>query len=294
MCIAIFKPANTTISKETLEQCFRANSDGAGFMVANEDKTLTMMKGFFTFNEFYEAYLPHENKPAAIHFRIRTHGKLDADNCHPFLINKGFGFIHNGVISGFGAGDKSDTNEFNEQVMQKLVGKYGNNILSNETIKALIEARIGYSKFVLLDRHGNHQIYNEMKGIWDNGVWYSNTSYKPFRSVSYPNGYDYTTGKTKTTMPAKTVKPMTLSEGTLVELIAAVWDPETKELFKAKELFEVVAVNSDYTADLMHVDKDVFLYNVSYVKFDIFETTTQKDIFEDYNYETTLPGNWGI
>jgi len=269
MCIAIYKPADVIINKETLAQCFKANPDGAGFMFT-ENKELHMQKGFFTFDEFWNAYEPHKEKQAAIHFRIKTHGKIDTNNCHPFMINKGLGFIHNGVITGFGEGDKSDTNHFNDEIIKPLVHKYGNAILTNPSIKFLIESKIGYSKFVILDRHGNYSLFNESKGLWDGEVWFSNTSYKPTpiqpalpfkQPMSYYN--------------APKPKSKSVEVGDVVELMTGIYDPATKHYFKPKEIFEVIAINKDYTADLMHEYDDAFLYNVSYAKFDFYESQTE-------------------
>ena len=43
MCIAIMKSENKKISKSTLQRCYDANPDGAGFMFAN-NKELTVKK----------------------------------------------------------------------------------------------------------------------------------------------------------------------------------------------------------------------------------------------------------
>ena len=59
-------------------------------------------KGYFTFKEFYKEYKPHGDKQVLIHFRIKTHGPIDKNNCHPFLVNNSLGFIHNGIITGYG------------------------------------------------------------------------------------------------------------------------------------------------------------------------------------------------
>ena len=190
MCIAIMKSENKKISKTTLQRCYDSNPDGAGFMFA-ANKELTVKKGYFTFKEFYKEYKPHENKQVLLHFRIKTHGPIDKNNCHPFLVNSGLGFIHNGIISGYGNNKKSDTIEFNEAILQKIVAKHGNNSLFDDPMVELIENVIGYSKLVFLDRHGNYKIMNEDKGSWDNGIWYSNSSYKKPEPVQYmiPNYY---------------------------------------------------------------------------------------------------------
>ena len=177
MCIAIYKPQDKKISKKVLQRCYDANPDGAGFMFA-EDKELHLHKGYFKFDEFYKEYKEHESKQALIHFRIKTHGKLDKENCHPFLVNNGLGFIHNGIISGYGDDKLSDTIQFNNAILKKIVAKHGNMGLFDDPMVELIENVIGYSKLVFLDRHGNFNIMNEEKGHWYNGVWYSNDSHK--------------------------------------------------------------------------------------------------------------------
>ena len=187
MCIAIMKSENKKISKTTLQRCYDSNPDGAGFMFA-ANKELTVKKGYFTFKEFYKEYKPHENKQVLLHFRIKTHGPIDKNNCHPFLVNSGLGFIHNGIISGYGDNKQSDTIDFNKSILQKIVAKHGNMGLFDDPMVELIENVIGYSKLVFLDRHGNYRIMNEDKGHWNNGVWYSNNSYKKPEPVTY-TGY---------------------------------------------------------------------------------------------------------
>lgn len=269
MCIAIYKPKNKVISEETLAQCFKVNDDGAGFLVT-KDKKAVMKKGYFTFDEFYGAWKKYENEQALIHFRIKTHGDLTEDNCHPFMINSGLGFIHNGVIAGFGEGKLSDTNHFNKEILQPLVAKYGNQILFEPGIKSLIESKIGYSKLAFLDRHGNYNLFNEDKGVWDNGVWYSNNSYKPPPPVYKSNNVSL--------LPTITAKPKhrTVELGDLVVLIAGVYDSATKFYHHVNSIHEVVAINKDYTVDLMSEDpvddtKYNFAYNVSFSKFDFLE-----------------------
>jgi len=184
MCIAIYKPANLEISREVLQQCFNSNPDGAGFVYV-KDKQLVMEKGFFTFDSFYEAYSQVMQYQALIHFRIKTHGKVDEVNCHPFMVNDKFAFIHNGTISGHGNTEFSDTYMFNEEVLKPMVSAYGIKALFKPFIKTLLEDYIGWSKLAFLDSRGNFIIMNESKGEWNEGVWYSNSSYKPKQTYNY-------------------------------------------------------------------------------------------------------------
>jgi len=283
MCIAIYKPEGKVLSLATLKECYTSNPDGAGFMYA-ENKKLHIEKGFFSFQTFYDAFKKHESKQAVIHFRIKTHGKIDTANCHPFAVNNSVGFVHNGVISGYGDADFSDTVRFNEAILRPLVSKWGNLALFQDPIIELIEGRIGYSKLVFLDRHGNHKIMNEHKGQWDDGVWYSNDSYKPYvapvstwenKSSWYDTKYDWKKNVT-TIKPKALPKPKTIEVGALVELLEDIADPATQKVYETGELLEVVAVNNDFTCDLMHEDyndQTSFIYNVPYHSLSFVDDT---------------------
>ena len=271
MCIAIYKPEGKVLPIETLKECYTSNPDGAGFMYA-ENKKLHIEKGFFSFQSFYDAFKKHENKQAVIHFRIKTHGKIDTTNCHPFAVNNTIAFVHNGVINGFGDTNHSDTIGFNNGVLQPLVNKWGNLALFQDPMKDLIESRIGYSKLIFLDRHGNHNIFNEHKGVWDDGVWYSNNSYKPYVApVTTWKDTDYSYGNWRkpvaTYKATVTPKNVGLKVGDMVELLEDVADTTTLKTYETGEICEVVAVNQDFSCDLMIDGFDGnagFLYNVPY------------------------------
>lgn len=179
MCIAILSQQGITIPKEHLEQSFRINDDGAGFMYAEND-TLFIEKGFIDFDSFYAAYKPHEEKPIAVHFRITTHGDTDVANTHPFRVGANLAFIHNGIINAVDRPDKtkSDTYWFNQKILVPVY-KRDSRFIFKEHFKELVKEYIGHSKLVFLNNKGHHTIVNEDKGVWDEGVWYSNTSYKP-------------------------------------------------------------------------------------------------------------------
>jgi hypothetical protein len=273
MCIAIYKPEGKVLSQETLKECYDNNPDGAGFMYA-QNKKLHIEKGFFSYDSFYQAYKQHETKQAVIHFRIKTHGKIDTTNCHPFAVNNSIGFVHNGIINGFGDANHSDTIGFNNNILQPLVHKWGNLALFQDPIIDLIEGRIGYSKLVFLDRHGNHKIMNEGKGQWDDGVWYSNNSYKPYVApvTNWKDNYSYGAWRKpvatyKASVPAVVKRKYGVMVGDMVELLEEVKDTATNKIYETGELFEIVAINKDFTADLMYENEkgDVeFIYNIPY------------------------------
>lgn len=194
MCIAIAKPAGLAITKKILEQCFNCNPDGAGFCVEIDGK-LVINKGYFTFEDFYEAFLPYENLKALIHFRIRTHGQTDGENCHPFFITDDIAFIHNGIISDVPYHkDKSDTRMFKEHYLQPIVDNYGKEALTSPIISRLIEKFIGGSKFVFMVKGQEEFIlYNKNMGnLSKEGIWFSNMSWQvPIYTPPLPIPYQH-------------------------------------------------------------------------------------------------------
>lgn len=192
MCICIAKPADKELSKETLQTCWDNNSDGAGFMY-NVNGSLKIKKGFFRFDDFWKSYSNScQDKKAVVHFRIKTHGNIDVENCHPFKVNPGLAFVHNGVIHSVDTTkdkEKSDTWHFNSQLLQPLINKY-TDILETDAAQMLIGEFIGYSKLVFLDSKDNITIINADKGVEDDGIWYSNTSYKQSKKRKHHQVYN--------------------------------------------------------------------------------------------------------
>ena len=181
MCIAIVKPKGVSISKEILETCHKNNKDGIGFSYIDKDKMY--IKKFMKFDEFYKEFEKVQNASnMIIHFRIATHGKVEVNNCHPFWLNHRMALIHNGVISGYGDKDnKTDTQDF----IDKVIGNISWKEWKNPCFRELVGKAIGYSKLAILDITGNYYIINEKFGEWSDGIWYSNTSYKPKQTTSY-------------------------------------------------------------------------------------------------------------
>lgn len=188
MCIAILSKKDILVPHKHLEASWERNDDGAGFMYAEGGK-LTIRKGFMTFDKFMEAYEPHEAKDCVLHFRIATHGKMDEDNTHPFEVGEELGFVHNGIINNVDTDsnkDLSDTNHFNTQYLQELY-QQDKNFIFKPIYNKLIASFIGASKLIFLNNEGQSTLVNGSYGIWDNGIWYSNTSYQPRQVNPHPH-----------------------------------------------------------------------------------------------------------
>ena len=180
MCIAILKPQGKQIKKSTLKECFISNPDGSGFMF-NQDNSLHIFKGYMTFEEFWASYNTQDtaSKNTLIHFRIKTHVIISKENCHPFIISEEIGFIHNGIIDIDTKPLESDTMAFNREVLKKMPNI--KTLIHNQSFQELLSFRIDGSKLVFLDNTGNYAIINEDLGLWDNDIWFSNDSYKPYK-----------------------------------------------------------------------------------------------------------------
>ena len=195
MCIAIFLPSYKKLDFATLKRCDAANPDGFGFAFF-DDKMLRIQKYVEPqlndmdkhINDFISLRERFIDKPFLVHFRIATHGKITTRCCHPFKINDDMVFCHNGILRydyGVNAtSNDSDTMMFNKNILQKLDKETLNNVIKrkDKAMKQLLEGYIGGgNKMILLNREGHFCILNEDLGIWDGGIWFSNTSYKKHR-----------------------------------------------------------------------------------------------------------------
>ncbi len=180
MCILILKPKNKPFpSEETFMECFFNNPDGIG-IGWNDGIRTHIKKGFMTFSHFME-YIDQRSielidKDVMIHFRYATHGNIDNKSCHPFVIDRNYPLkytgnktiiAHNGIIHGkeFIKKDLSDT-----MVLVQKINKKG---LNHRSIKPILQS----GKFIIMSPN-KITIYGNF--IEDNGVFYSNDTYKPY------------------------------------------------------------------------------------------------------------------
>lgn len=188
MCLAIYKPGQLKIAEKALRCGFESNNDGCGLAWADNGKLHTE-KGMFTWDAFLGLYQQHEQHPMLIHFRKSTHGKKNADNCHPFVFNdEKLALIHNGVLPiKCSEGDYSDTWHLVYKVLEPLIKGQGCAI-DDSALSWLIKCAIGTDKIAVMDQSGEGIIFNEDKGTWEDAeslvegekgkVWFSNLSFR--------------------------------------------------------------------------------------------------------------------
>jgi predicted glutamine amidotransferase len=179
-----------------LMNCFDSNPDGAGYMYQDHNSNKVIInKGFMSFDSFITAIENLSNNiditasSLVIHFRYATQGSINPANCHPFPITTKIkqlqqtnitantAIVHNGVIpfcSNYNSKNKlSDTQIF----IRDYLSKMDNSTLFNPAVLALIKESTG-SKFAIM---GNNRIELIGDFIEDQGVYYSNDTYKKTR-----------------------------------------------------------------------------------------------------------------
>ena len=205
MCIAIVKPSGSPLPKrEILKICFKNNPDGAGFAYNRNGKNY-IHKGYFTFADFYNALTKcriKKEESALIHFRVATHGNIDKQTCHPFLITGCFNdmklthirtygnvMIHNGMLS-FHLNDETISDSM---MLAKQLYKLDLNKAENRTFIELAlrnNDKKKMNRLAILYSNNKTDIFG-FKEPWDlvNGCYFSNKSYEKtftrgFKSVT--------------------------------------------------------------------------------------------------------------
>ena len=186
MCLLVVCKPNAIPKREELTEGACANPHGYGFAMIIDGKifryrTMSARKAVGKFIHMRQQY---PQGYAIWHARYATHGVKNEDNCHPFQVGDDADTVlaHNGVLDTFiGKDDKrSDTRIFAEDTLPKLGGVCA---LEDENLYRMIEGWASGSKIAVLTTNpkAEYQLYliNERLGTWDdNGVWWSNSSYK--------------------------------------------------------------------------------------------------------------------
>lgn len=126
---------------------------------------------FEAFWSVYEEF--YKDLECAVHFRMRTSGNVDLENCHPYEIGDGVLLMHNGVITSVPEKyvEYSDTWHLGE-LIQPMAEKGW--LTEPKFIEMLTHLVDKGNKLVLLDKHGFHFV-NQDEGTEYQGLWYSNT-----------------------------------------------------------------------------------------------------------------------
>jgi Predicted glutamine amidotransferase len=180
MCIIIHRPtgAATRLSRETLARCADKNPDGFGLMWAHGGKLMTARYLPKQRKDFIKRalLLQSQDIPMCLHFRWATHGAIQKENTHPFVIEKGeSALMHNGILSIPCVKGWSDTRTFAYEVVRGLPAGWE----QMPTIRWMMEQATLGSKVAIMYASGEVTILHRKAGIVEGGIWYSNDGFRP-------------------------------------------------------------------------------------------------------------------
>jgi len=182
MCLLTFMHAGCTPDINDLKTGADNNPDGFGFAI--HAGTHIVHASGLNFDAVLDRFLTERQNhsgPALFHSRITTHGGTSLENCHPFQVGRDTNTImaHNGMLPINARDGKSDTRIFAEELFPSWGGA---STLNSKRMRKKLSKFADGSKLVFLsanpDVQNDFYIINENLGHWDNGVWWSNNSYK--------------------------------------------------------------------------------------------------------------------
>lgn len=194
MCVIIHARPKQTIEKKILEACYQRNSDGWGIMWADKGKVHTIkdMTNFDTFYNIWKDVPRHAER--GIHFRIKTHGGKNQENCHPFKPREDVALMHNGMINSMPLIEPSmsDTYNFCEYEVAPLISGW-TDFIKDEDFKKLLELHdvTNSSKLLFIDAAGNTLRINDRMWSIHEGVHFSNSFSIPYKAPDYSKHISY-------------------------------------------------------------------------------------------------------
>lgn len=192
MCLIFTHHKDTVLDEGWIKNFHYRNPDGIGVMSSGYDANnvpIVSIEKFLPRNgteawEFYKGHI--QGKECVVHFRMMTHGKVNHENVHPYIIagtdeQPTLAFMHNGILSCGNSADKdkSDTWHFNEYYLKPLLDPIQNghpDLAMKEEFALIMGEFIGTNnRFVFMDDLGRTQIVNEDTGVYWRGMWLANT-----------------------------------------------------------------------------------------------------------------------
>ena len=208
MCILIHHPANVSFSDELLNDFYAHNSDGFGAMYSEGGK-LVIVKTLGKPQEINALYKDAlKGRECIIHYRMKTHGDIDMENCHPYKVTDDIWMAHNGILAMGNPVDKtkSDTWHFIKYILRPALEANPMLIFDVDYQQYLEEMIGGSNKFAFMHSNGESVVLNYDAGVEHEGAWLSNTyawsahkhghgaRYRGGNVNKYYTGWDYDIG----------------------------------------------------------------------------------------------------
>lgn len=195
MCLLIWHPKETQFDEDDLKDFYKHNSDGFGIMWAENNCLYSVKRIPVNGDEAWAIYQEFcLGKACVLHHRMKTHGFINMDNCHPYTV---FGdgsamplsLMHNGILACGNAKDvaKSDTWHYIEDYLKPLLADHPE-MIRNPIMQELIGEHIGSgNRMIFMNHIGEVIIVNEEDFVTYKGALLSNT----YAWDSHKGGYGY-------------------------------------------------------------------------------------------------------
>lgn len=187
MCLLTFIPTGAAPDVDALRIGAHANNHEHGFAIGTV--TGRGMRAEEVIDEFLRARAERPDAPALFHSRFTTHGTIGPDHCHPFRLGKDRQTViaHNGILPQRVQPGPSDQRSDTRIAAEEYLPRHPFGSPDSHRGRRGLESWLGASKLVLLTTnpaYAHHAyIFNEHAGIWDGGIWYSNSGYRPDRRL---------------------------------------------------------------------------------------------------------------
>lgn len=177
MCLIIHQKKGKTLDYWSLVDIYERNPDGFGFMFANGGQLFTY-RSIASLDQAIELYYEKcAGRECLIHWRMKTHGDVNVNNAHPFVLGTSkVAMMHNGIIDvGTPIKGMSDTYHVAEFLLKPIAMSNRDHLFS-EDFSDVLGDMIGMSnRIAMMDNDGRVNIINKHTGVHFEGNWYSNT-----------------------------------------------------------------------------------------------------------------------
>jgi glutamine amidotransferase len=188
MCLLTFIPAGVQPNLTNLATGAENNADGHGYAIV-ADGRIIVGRGLDdddVIERFAAARRMNPQGPALFHSRIATAGRVNIANCHPFYVGDDSQTVlaHNGILPAKAQPYLWDTKRSDTRILAEVLLPKGrvSTIRSRRGRQRICNWMGGSNKIVVLTVNPAYSksayLLNPGRGIWDEGIWYSNDSYK--------------------------------------------------------------------------------------------------------------------
>jgi hypothetical protein len=186
MCLLSYYPPGAAPDPNALANGAWINRDGHGFAIVT-DKRIIVRHGMdpeVLIATFTRMRSKHPDGPALFHSRFGTHGSIGRHNCHPFRVggDRRTVLAHNGILPELVQPAKGDRRCDTRVAAEDFLPHEPFGPLDDPDSRERLGAWMGASnKLVILTVNPRYRqrtyLINAEHGLWDGGVWYSNSDY---------------------------------------------------------------------------------------------------------------------